>query len=387
MRAASGISLALQALRIAAAVPALVMAAGDLLGHLHERRLGAGEDARADRRVGLHVRPLGRVELAGLQQDLVGDAHLAHVVQGAGVPQQVGLDDAHPDLAREPLAHLAHSLDVHAGLGVAPFHRDAQAVRDLALRVGEVGRALAHALLEQLVVAADSIAHAPFGELAPGDRAERPDQERHERRRHVEDHAALEGELGAAEEGGAGEHRDAADGPQREPPAGQRGQHGQQDENREVEGRSRRAQREAVERGPDRVRLDLGAGHELLAAYGRRVDVAQGGRRAADHDDPAADLAVRHAVVKDVGEGDRRDRAGRAAVVDPGLAVAEAAGVGRLAGEPLRRGDGDALDAADLIREARDRAARVVAEIGGRGARVDRARGCRRRPRTFVRPL
>ena len=65
--------VALQALRVAGAVPSLVVAERDLLGHLHERGLRAGQDAGPDRRVGLHLRPLGRVELGWLQQDLVRD--------------------------------------------------------------------------------------------------------------------------------------------------------------------------------------------------------------------------------------------------------------------------------------------------------------------------
>ena len=145
--------------------------------------------------------------LPGLQQDVVGDAHLADVVQRARVAQQISLDDVHPDLAGEALAQATHALDVHSGLGVAPFHGHAEAVGDLALGGSEVRGALAHALLEHLVVAAHAIAHPAFGELAPGDRAERARQERHERSGHVDDAAALEQELGAGEEPGTGQRR------------------------------------------------------------------------------------------------------------------------------------------------------------------------------------
>ena len=69
----------LQAVGVAAAVPALVLVAdraGDLFkaGHGHD-------DALADHRVLLHHFPLLVVELARLVQDLVGDSDLADVVQ------------------------------------------------------------------------------------------------------------------------------------------------------------------------------------------------------------------------------------------------------------------------------------------------------------------
>ncbi len=83
--------VSLQPLRVAASVPALVVAARDLLGHLDQLGLRAGENARADRRVRLHLLPLGGIELPRLQQDLVGDADLADVVQRACVAQQVRL--------------------------------------------------------------------------------------------------------------------------------------------------------------------------------------------------------------------------------------------------------------------------------------------------------
>ena len=226
--------VALEALRVAAAVPALVVAERNLLGQLHERGARAGQDARADRGVGLHRRPLGRVELARLQQDVVGDADLADVVQRAGVAQQLGLLGVMPDLAREPLAEPAHALDVHAGLGVAPLHGHAEPVGDLALRLGEVGRALAHALLEQLVVARHAVRtrrsanslqaiapNAPISRATSG--------------------AATsmivplsKSELGACEEAGTGEDRHRAHDPEREAPARERSQHREQGEQHDV---------------------------------------------------------------------------------------------------------------------------------------------------------
>ena len=57
MRPASGIRVADDAV-VAAAVPSLVMAERDFLGEPQKGEAAAREDARADRRVGLHEREL-----------------------------------------------------------------------------------------------------------------------------------------------------------------------------------------------------------------------------------------------------------------------------------------------------------------------------------------
>src|SRR4051812_8661274 len=111
--------LAAQAGRVAGAVPALVVRAGDRLGELEELRARVGEHRRADRRVGLHDLPLLAVELARLEEDAVRDADLADVVEGGRVTQELGLGDAPADRGREPLAEPAHALDVLAGVAVA----------------------------------------------------------------------------------------------------------------------------------------------------------------------------------------------------------------------------------------------------------------------------
>jgi hypothetical protein len=48
---------------------------------------GAGDDVAAQLGMALHDRELGGVELGGLEQDHVGDADLADVVQDAGGAQ------------------------------------------------------------------------------------------------------------------------------------------------------------------------------------------------------------------------------------------------------------------------------------------------------------
>ena len=72
--------LAGEAVRVAAAVPALVVRADDQTDVAHEAA-DAVEHLLALDRVGLDQLPLVRVELAGLVDDLLGDRDLAHVVQ------------------------------------------------------------------------------------------------------------------------------------------------------------------------------------------------------------------------------------------------------------------------------------------------------------------
>ena len=194
-------------------------------------------------------------------------------------------------------------------------------------------RALAHAL-EQLVVARDAVPtrrsanslqaiapNAPISRATSG-AATSMIVPRSKRNR-------------ACEESGTGQDRHRAHDPEREAPARERRQHREQGE-QQHDVHADRERSGSPQRGPDRVRLDLGAGHQLLAADGRRVHVAERGRGRPHHHDLAVGSCLGHAVVDDVRERHRRDRAGRAAVVDPCLAVAEAARVGRVAGEALR---------------------------------------------------
>ena len=68
------------AVRVAGAVPALVVAAGDLLGQAHHAGAAVAQDLRADQRVHLHLVELGRGERAFLEQDRVAHGDLADVV-------------------------------------------------------------------------------------------------------------------------------------------------------------------------------------------------------------------------------------------------------------------------------------------------------------------
>src|ERR1035437_1108653 len=107
--------LALPTGRVAAAVPVLVMAAGDALRHLHEGVGRPGEDLRTESRVRLDGLPLLGVELTGLQQDPIGYADLADVVHDARVPERLGLRWAPADVKGEaPPQHAASGLAVLA---------------------------------------------------------------------------------------------------------------------------------------------------------------------------------------------------------------------------------------------------------------------------------
>ena len=77
-----------KSLRVARAVPALVVAFSDDPGQLKSRRAAAKQQARAERGVGLHDRLLLCAQLGGLEQDAVLDRELADVVQRRGLPQK-----------------------------------------------------------------------------------------------------------------------------------------------------------------------------------------------------------------------------------------------------------------------------------------------------------
>src|SRR3954464_1727548 len=75
--------------RITSAVPILVMPKRNLPRHLQKRRRAVVKKVRADGRLQLDQGPLVVLERARFLQDSVGDTHLAQVVQGSGVEQQM----------------------------------------------------------------------------------------------------------------------------------------------------------------------------------------------------------------------------------------------------------------------------------------------------------
>src|SRR5207248_6329075 len=74
--------VALETARIAAAVPALVVAAGDIGGEVGA--VAAREELAAPHRVLLDHHPFFRAETVRAAEDAVGHAHLADVVQPGG---------------------------------------------------------------------------------------------------------------------------------------------------------------------------------------------------------------------------------------------------------------------------------------------------------------
>ena len=99
--------LALEAARIAAAVPSLVMTENqrrDRIGKRHRR-----DDVGADLRVGLDLLELFRRERARLRENVVGYGELADVVEQRGRLHRLHLDLGHPELARD-----SRGVDLHA---------------------------------------------------------------------------------------------------------------------------------------------------------------------------------------------------------------------------------------------------------------------------------
>ena len=115
MRAAAGISIAREPVRIAGAVPALVGGADDR----RDRAQGSGgaEDPLAEDRVLSHEVPLGTVQRAGLVEDPVGDADLADVVQLRRATDLVELLARHPEPAGDRHRELGHAAGVASSSG------------------------------------------------------------------------------------------------------------------------------------------------------------------------------------------------------------------------------------------------------------------------------
>ena len=82
---------ALEAARIAASVPPLVMRPGDRRGQLEQLAARAAEQVAPDLRVLLHQRALVVGQLAGLAQDALPDGDLADVVQRCSETKQLHL--------------------------------------------------------------------------------------------------------------------------------------------------------------------------------------------------------------------------------------------------------------------------------------------------------
>jgi hypothetical protein len=163
-----------------------------------------------------------------------------------------------------------------------------QAAHDLELGLAQLGGALADQALEHRGLALQSAAVAPLCEVDRDQSARGADQQRGQRRRDGDHVPGLEGELGANEPRRPERERGEADRGGAEAQAEQRRCQRERDDEQHVEPAGHLAQREAVQGGPDRVGLDLWAGHQLRAAGRGRVHILLRRRRGADHDDLAA---------------------------------------------------------------------------------------------------
>jgi hypothetical protein len=128
IRAAQGDLLAAQAVRIPAAVPPLVVGHGDLLGELeHGYRLP--DRMRAPMPVWVSISgPLLGGEAPLLQQDGVGDADLANVVQGRGLAHEIHAVVREPQDLREASGQPADALRVLPRVVVAELGGAGQTV-------------------------------------------------------------------------------------------------------------------------------------------------------------------------------------------------------------------------------------------------------------------
>ncbi len=107
-------------------------------------------------RVGLDDRALLRRQRAGLQQDRVGDRHLADVVQRRRVLQALAELRVHADVFGQQHREAPDALDVRAGVLVAELDRHRQPLDGLRLgdlelrqRAFELGRAVLDLVFER----------------------------------------------------------------------------------------------------------------------------------------------------------------------------------------------------------------------------------------------
>ena len=157
--ALDGDVLALQPIGISRTVPFLVMGQRDLPGHPHQVRVMPGQYLRADGGMGLHDLPFLLIELAGLEQDAVGDADLADIVHRAGIQDHFARPLHQAGRPREDGRELAHADDVQAGLIVPVLRRPPQAADDLQAGVQQFGGARAHLVFQDPVLVAYLVVH------------------------------------------------------------------------------------------------------------------------------------------------------------------------------------------------------------------------------------
>ena len=123
-----------QPVGIPAPVPMLVVLQGYGRGGAHDATRRTLENGVADDGVGLDDGEFLVGQLAGLEEDGIGNADLAHVVHGRGHAQQMRPLFREPGLERQQKRVFRHALDVMRRLLGAGLHHLAQGQHHLALR-------------------------------------------------------------------------------------------------------------------------------------------------------------------------------------------------------------------------------------------------------------
>ncbi len=208
MRAPRGMAGPGEPERIAGAVPALVVVVHHRDRVAQER--DALQDLPADLGMAPHDHPLLGRQGAGLEQDRVGDADLADVVQEDAAAQRVELGGGQAVRAGEGQRVGVHAAGVQLGADLAGGQDGAQSLErglvgllQLPEGGGQVAGGLGHAVLQE-----DLVLAALDEELAVLERALRGEQDLVQVDR-LQDEVAgalLEALDGGAHVGGAGEH-------------------------------------------------------------------------------------------------------------------------------------------------------------------------------------
>ena len=138
-----------EAVRVARAVVLLVVAECDQRAHAHVFGCAALQDLVPDHRMTPHDVPLRRVELRRLEQDLVGDADLADVVQRRGELDGFRLVVVETDRVGDEARVARHADQVIAGFLVAKFARAREAQQRLLLALAHFTRRVLDHVLEE----------------------------------------------------------------------------------------------------------------------------------------------------------------------------------------------------------------------------------------------
>ena len=109
-----------------------------------------GNDLVAKLAMRLHLPELLGSQLAGLQQDRIGDTDLSDIMQHRGQQQVIAPLTALADFLSQDLGITTDTDGMLAGLVIAPFPSSGQAVNDLNLSPSEFRRPLPNLLLKYL---------------------------------------------------------------------------------------------------------------------------------------------------------------------------------------------------------------------------------------------